>query len=78
MKSVTGVLVGWTRSRCENWIQSCVGCLSRTNDTHPASTEMQPILADAPWQTVVMNLVGPLTATIQGNKMDSHNDRPFY
>ena len=33
----------------ENWIQSCVGCSTRKNDTHPTHTEMQPILADAPW-----------------------------
>ena len=52
----------------ENWIQSCIGCSTRKNDTHPTRSEMQPILADAPWQTVVMDLVGPLTATTRGNK----------
>ena len=38
------------------------------NDTHPRHRETKPILADAQWQTVVMDLVEPLTATMRGNK----------
>lgn len=60
----------WTgiRADVENWITSCHSCNTRNLPTNPMKSELQPILAEAPWQTVVIDMLGPLPRTNCGNK----------
>jgi len=56
------------RKDLQKWLEACVECQTRNpNGITPVNTMMN-IRVDKPWDTIGMDLVGPITTSDQGNR----------
>lgn len=52
----------------DNWIRKCKACQARKIPQTKYQADMQPIIADQPFELVSLDIVGPLPETHDGNK----------
>ena len=52
----------------ECWVKSCTSCAQRKRNSHPFKAPLLPIPSEGLWDIVAADCLGPVTATLSGNR----------
>ena len=50
------------------YVHSCAGYAAKKNPTHPIRKPLRPVVASAPWNSVVIDILGPFPTSSKQNK----------
>lgn len=50
------------------YVNSCPGCATRKYPTHPVMEPLRPVVASTPWNSMVIDILGPLPTSFRQNR----------